>query len=387
MRLKSMDWVGGCLAAALMLGSVTSAPGQAEQQGPPPATVRLGVAKVETVQNQWDVVGRLQQVRQSVVASEVAGKIVELAVDQGDVVERGRTVLARVDDVWAKIAVSTAEAALAGAQADHLEAQARLAKSRSDMDKLEELLRTGVAKQREYDEARAVYEADEARVTAAAARIRTAEAALNRAQREMERLIIHAPFDGVVVRKMIEVGEWADVGAAIVEIVSHGSIDAVIDVPERLINNVEVGAAMEVYIEAIGQSVEGKIVAIVPQGMNASRTFPVKIRLSDQQGKLMSGMSVVARVPTTQQIQAVTVPRDAVLQTPRGPVVWAAVEGKAVSIPVQVLFGHGGRYVVESTSGVALTNDMPVVVEGGERIMMPGQPLMEVKSAATAQQN
>jgi len=371
----------------LLSASTAAAQGNGAGQGPPPATVRLGVALREMVQDRWDVVGRLQQVRQSVVASEVAGKVVEVRVDAGDVVTGGETILARVDDVWAKIAIASAEAELAAAEAEQQEAQARLARSRIDMERLRELLQTGVAKQREYDEAHATFEADQARVTAAAARIRTAQAALDRAQREMERLVIRAPFDGVVVRKMIEVGEWAQIGTAIVEIVSRGEIDAVIDVPERLINNIEVGAPLTVHIEALKLDVEGKIVAVVPQGMNASRTFPVKIRLPDRGGTLMAGMSVVARVPTTQQIEAITVPRDAVLQTPQGPVVWASMDGKAVSIPVQVMFGHGDRYVVQplANSPVPLMPNMPVVIEGGERIFMPGQPLVEVKNVAAQQ--
>jgi len=188
----------------------------------------------------------------------------------------------------------------------------------------------------------------------------------------------------VVVRKMIEVGEWAQPGAAVVEIVSRGQIDAVIDVPERLIQHVSLGAEMPVYIEAMQQTVTGKIVAVVPQGMNPSRTFPVKIRLDDDGGKLMPGMSVQARVPTTQAFEAVTVPRDAVYQTPRGTIVWAVVDGKATSIPVEVLFGVEDRYVIKPTanSPPLLKEKTTVVIEGGERIFFPGQPLSIVEESA-----
>ncbi len=47
-----------------------------------------------------------------------------------------------------------------------------------------------------------------------------------------------APFDGLVVSKMAEVGRWVDPGDAVIEVVSRGTIDAVVDVPERLIDRV-----------------------------------------------------------------------------------------------------------------------------------------------------
>jgi RND family efflux transporter MFP subunit len=346
--------------------------------------VRLGVASTQTVQDQWEVVGRLQQVRQSVVASEVSGKVIEMAVDAGDRVEAGRSVLARIDDVWAQIGLRSAEAELAAAQADEREAAARLVKSRIELEKYKDLFKTGVAKPREYDEAQAVADADQARVGAATARIAAAAASLERAQREIERLVIYAPFDGVVVQKMIEVGEWAQPGAAIAQMVSRGPIDAVIDVPERLVNNVVLHADIDIRVEALNREVQGKVIAIVPQGSNAARTFPVRIRLDDEGGQLMSGMSIVARVPTTEKIAAMTVPRDAVVQTLQGAVVWAALDGKAAAIPVQVMFGQGDRYVVRNgpNSPIALADNMNVIVEGGERLF-PGRPLAIVESGAT----
>jgi len=188
---------------------------------------------------------------------------------------------------------------------------------------------------------------------------------------------------------MIEVGEWAEKGSSIVEIVSRGDIDAVIDVPERLINHLNVGDRIDVQIEALGEERAGKVAAIVPMGESASRTFPVKVRLDDEDGKLKAGMSAVARVPTSERINAITIPRDALVRTPRETFVWLAVrEGQgpmtAIQARVKVLFGSGDRYVIQPLAGPPVMPGTEVVIEGAEGILFPGQPLVVLNGAGEA---
>ena len=73
-----------------------------------------------------------------------------------------------------------------------------------------------------------------------------------------------------------------------------------------------------------------------------------------------------------------TVPRDAVLRSPLGDVIWAAIDSQAVKVPVKVLFGAADRYAIEVLPGYAgpsLAEGSLVVIEGGERLAFPGQPL------------
>ena len=368
------------MAAAVLAAAGTG--WSQDRSGPPFAMVRVAEAKFEHLQNRAALVGRLREVRRSVVAAEVTGKIVEMLVDAGDVVTGGRTVLARIDSVWSKHRLALAEANLAAAWSEEAEARAVLVKSTSDLEQIQNLVENNATSDREYKEALAVFEADEARLKGASARIRAAESERDLVQSEYEKLTILAPFDGVVVAKMVEVGEWADKGTAVAEIISRGSIDAVIDVPERMINSIKVGIEVPVFVEALSKEVTGQVEAIIPAGAAASRTFPVKIRIDDQGGRLKAAMSVVVRVPTSEKIQAVTVPRDAVLQSPRGPYVWISAAGRgpvpvARSVPVKVLFGKGDRYAVHA--GGQQLGRAEVVIEGGERILFSGQPLRIVQ--------
>ena len=400
MIVSVMAFFAGGLAAVLWMtmagaGGAPSgpgdAPGGAPPMGPPPATVRVAEAKLDTLRPRLAVVGRLREVRLATVAAEVEGKILEVPVREGDPVIGGQTVLARIDGVWAELD-------LARTQADVAAAQATLDQSELDLKYLEQLLQAQSAKPKEVDDMRARVSSDRALLSAAIAN-------RDRVKKELERVTVVAPFDGFVTRKHTEAGQWVSPGDEIVEVISNGQIDAVADVPEHLIDSIKVGDIAEVVIEPLNLPVRGEIIAINPDGGNAARTFPVKIKLDDMQGRLKSGMSVTVWLPIGEASPMLTVPRDAVLYSLTGQSVWvgmpaqaASSEGSslgtpdapdsstsqapppmptAMSVPVRVLFGEGDRAIVEpiGSAGSLLADGTTVIVEGAETLF-PTQPLI-----------
>lgn len=350
--------------------------------GPPPAKVRAGVATVQMMQDRREVVGRLVQVRQSIVAAEQDGRVVEITVDTGDRVVGGKTVLARIDDVWTKLDLAAARSRLIEAEAAVHQAQAVLEQSQRNQKFLEELAVNNSAKPKEVDDSRAITAADTAKLEATRAAVVTAQSQVAIAEEAMRRVVVIAPFDGVVVRKLTELGQWVSRGTSIVELISVGEIDAVIDAPERLVDSITVGQPATVTIVALKQEVTGKIISVSPLGSTAARTFPVKIRLDDQGGKLLAGMSVMAMVPTGPESQMLTVPRDAVSRNDLGAVVWTNLGGTVLPLRVRVLFGVGDRFAVEplskdAASGPQLNAGMQVVIEGAERLY-PGQNIVVI---------
>ena len=300
--------------------------------GPPPALVRVGRVESRNLQARWDAIGQLKEIQRAIVAAEQPGRVMEMIVQEGDAVTAGQTVLAKIDDVWAKLALASAKAMLTQAQASVAEARAQLDQAQRDRKYLDELLVSGSAKPKEVQDAHTTEQTESARLERAQADLIAAQAELHLRQKELERLTVVAPFDGVVVAKMTEVGQWVDQGDAIAEVISRGRIDAVIDVPEAMINNISVGGDVELFIEPMSLTVMGQVVAINPSGSSSARTFPVKVRLADQDGKLKPGMSVTARVPMGQHVDVLTVPSDAVNQSASGAVVWVEVNGVAMPV-------------------------------------------------------
>ena len=392
-RLLAALAIGTCAAAAPAADdqAKSGAPGQQDQKpnaseapagappqaaGPPPALVGVGSVIKREVQDQWHLVGRLVEVRRAVVAAEQSGRVVEAIPEQGDAVEAGRTVLARIDDVRARLALRAAEADLAQVQARVLEEAARLDQAQRNVRFLEELSVSSSAKPKEVSDARSMVAEKTAALAVAQAAVVAAEVRIARCQVDLAQLTVKAPFDGVVVAKMTEVGQWVAAGSPVAEMVSVGQIDALIDVPEQYVNFLSRGMEVEVVIEPLATTVTGKVASITPMGSSAARTFPVKVRFDDRQGRLKPGMSLTAHVPTGKRVEQLTVPRDAVKRIAGGTVVWADLNGKAMPIGVKVIFGVGDRYaVVPVGGGPPLLPGAQVVTEGAERLF-PTQPLI-----------
>ena len=357
-------------------------PGGPGGGGPPPAMVRLAPVVSQELRNHLRVVGRLREVRRALVSAEEVGRFVEVGAEEGLPVVGGKTVLARVDDTWARLALESAEARVQQAAARSAESQAGVSQALRDLEHVKSLAGTAAALLKEVDDAKTKVDGAQAALAAARAEGLVAAADRSRAEVRLKRVEVLAPFDGVVVRKLVEVGQWSKEGEPVAEIVSRGTIDAVVDVPERVVNGVSVGDELEVIIEPLGLRAMGKVRQVVPMGENAARTFPVKVGLEDREGLLKPGMSVVALVPTAEREMRVAVPRDAVLRGPMGEYVWADSGGVAMRVGVEVLFGSAEHYAVRVLPGPPLRPGMNVVVEGGERVMFPGQPLIAVRAPA-----
>ena len=339
----------------------------------PPTSVKVAQVAKQTMQERVVVVGRLMEVKRSVVASEIEGRVTELLTPAGRTVVGGETVIARVDPVWSSLAVEQAKADLAAAQATARQSARELAL-------LEGLASRNATDPQAVDDARAEAESDAASVLAF-------KAALHRAEEANKRTDIIAPFDGVVSAKLTEKGQWLDPGSPVVEVVSNGEIDAVIDVPEQIISQVPKGTQIELAITPLNLTITGEVIAINPDGSNAARTYPVKVRVDDRDGLLKVGMSVSARVPLRAEKEYLVVPRDAVQYTESGPRVWMSLVmpssapgsmPQGLPMDVEVLFGVGDKFAIEpqpKLEGVNLMPGMDIVVEGAERLW-PTRPVI-----------
>ena len=353
-------------------GAAPEGGGSAQQAGGvPPAMVRLGDAKSQQLRQRTAVTGRLRELRRATVAAEVEGKVLNVPVQAGDRVVGGETVLAEIDGVWAKLDLKRSEA-------DVSAARATLEQSKLDLKYLEQLQAANSAKPKEVDDKRAQVASDQASLDSAIAE-------RDRVKREVDRLVVIAPFDGTVTEKLTEVGQWVAAGDSIAEVISQGQIDAEADVPERLIDHVHLSDVAEVSLDALGTAARGKVVAINPNGSNAARTYAVKARLDDQDGRLKPGMSVTVWLPVGDEQAFLTVPQDAVLYGTNGQTVWVAQAGEgpmpsAMMVPVKPLFAEQGRVAVQALdkAGTAMLGDGTRVVVEGAEALFPGQPLVDV---------
>ena len=260
--------VAGLLALWIASGVMFREPPQApERVQPPPMSVAVEISRARPIDRVLTLQGEVLPDQQVSIRAETAGRIEDLPVERGRLVEAG-TLIARIaaDDQPARI--RQAEAALTGRESDFRSAQ-RLAEG-------------GFQAQ--------------LRVEMAAADVAAARAALEAARLDLQRTRIHAPIAGVVNAQPARVGSFVGIGDVVAEIVENNPLLAVAHVPQHQIRHVHAGAPASVRM--IGDvATEGRIAYVSAVADTATRTFRVEIELANPDRSLPAGISAQVVIP------------------------------------------------------------------------------------------
>jgi RND family efflux transporter MFP subunit len=335
-------------------------------------SVRTAPVASEEVQQTYRVTGSLRAVSRAQVAALEDGQIVKVLVREGARIT-ARDVLARLDDRRLRAQIAESEATLKATQAIIEQRRAELARAAQDYKRATHLVQQRAVSQEEYDHAEAETSVARARLTAAERELKQIESQRQLLQVRLDDTTIAAPFDGYVVERHVEPGEWVRPGDAIVTMVSAGTIEAWLEVPERFAGDVvQATTPITVEVPALGQSLAARQSKRVPQMDPRARTFFVVAELSDEVGLLTPGMAVSAWVPVGPPSTQLTVPGDAVIRDAASAFVYKVQQdssgGHAVQVPVRVLFQVAGKVAVVAQD---LRPNDHVVTEGNERLL-PG---------------
>ncbi len=339
------------------------------QKGPPPALVRVGQVDRRQVQQKRLIVGQVEPIRQSEVASEESGRVIQAPPDPGTAVNRG-AVLVKLDGELLSQQRTAAAAQVTEAQADVERVKAELALAERMRQRYADLLPTDAATKVEYDQAVRDEAVSKAHRALAEATLAHRRAVLGEYDQRLERMTIAAPFEGIVIARSTELGQWLSPGRTVATVIAIDRVDAVLEVPETMVGELAADQPILLRVPAVHADPKGKVHRIVPSADRTARTFPVWVRVDNRDHRLMPGMTVQAELPTGRRIEALTVPRDAVQIIPGGARVFAVRGEVAVPVMVNIRFAADDRVVVDA----ALEPGEQVVIEGNERLL-PGQPL------------
>ncbi len=376
--------------SALAAG-IVSATCAAQQGGPPPTAVTVDPVRREPVQEHRRVTGELRAVHRSRVATREAGLLIELPVKQGTRVAAG-DLLARLDSRIVALDLRHAEAEHQAAKGVMVERQAELGWRQKSLGLYQQSAHRGAANVKEMLDAESEVSVAAARADQAAQGLEVEAARVEVLRQRLADMTITAPFDGIVVARLADLGEWVGEGAAIVELVSVGEVEAWLDVPQQLF-----GAAgrrlagVKVNVEATGQMIEANRLRTVALVDPKARSFSIVATLADADGALTPGMSITGWIPTGATAERLTISSDALLRNEAGAYVYVARGGSApgaepaasmaVPLGVRVLFPAGNRVVVEAEG---LNPGDAVVVEGNERLF-PMMPIMGLPAAGASE--
>jgi RND family efflux transporter MFP subunit len=263
--------------------------------------------------------------------------------------------------------------------------KAELHRAQKDFDRAKTLLKTSAFSEQQYDQAREQVTVAQARLLSAERRLTEIDSIIERLKVRLEDTTIEAPFDGRVVERHAEVGEWIHAGNGIVTLVSSGMIEAWLEVPERFSSAVrEIESPLKIEIPSIRDSRMALKTKFVPQIHPRSRTFQYVAELDNSDGALSPGLSILAWVPVGRETRRVTVPKNAVIRAGASAYVYKVVpDGKGGStadkIAVQIDFENLGRVALMDRN---LNEGDRVVVEGNERLI-PGSPIQIAETSET----
>ena len=336
--------------------------------------------------------GRVVTPDRVVVGAELLGRVLRVAVEEGDRVTAGQ-VLATLDDAeqragleQSRRAVDEAEARLA--QLDQVaapvaeqalaQAAANLAQAGAEFERVQALAAAGFYNQSRLDEARRALDGaraghaaaqaqargsrpDGVEVRLARARLAQARAALALASAKRDKMVLRAPVAGLLVVKAVEAGDTVSQGKTLFQIAADGDSEIVLQVDEKNLGRLALGQAAGVLADAYpGQPFQATLFHIAPAVDAAKGSVEAKLKVAAPPAFLRADMTVSVEITVGRRPRALTLPvaavREAASTRP-----WALVveDGRAQRRDLQL--GLRGTGAVEVRAGLA----------AGARVILP----------------
>ena len=221
--------------------------------------------------------GTTEAHRKSTLTPKVSSAVTRVHVREGDVVKQNQP-LVTLDTRDFVLRSQQAEAAREGAKV-------QLDAAKLDWDRIKSLLAEKAVPQSQFDMI-------DARYKGAKAGLAAAETAVAMAQKALHDSVIRAPFDGLIVKRLVNEGEYASVMPAtpLVAIEEIDPMDLRIQVPSTDMAQVVVGAPVHVRLPATGQELELRLTRVVSSSDPHTRTFSAIVEIPNPDHSLRSGL-------------------------------------------------------------------------------------------------
>jgi RND family efflux transporter MFP subunit len=345
------------LAGAGLSGIVLLIAAPLLAQGPPPAVIRYTVAREHNVRRELVLPGTAEPRTATTLASTMEGQVIDFPAKEGMRFSRGQ-VLARLDTGTLQLRLDVQRSTLK-------EAEARLKLAESNLARAKELFAATVVSKQQLDDSQSEFNAWLGRVD-------SLKGEIARTEDEIARCTIRSPLAGVVVRERTEVGQWMTKGGPVVELLDLETVEIRVEVPERYFASLRVGSTATATFESLtGFTARGKVLAIIPEADRQARTFPVKVVVPNERGRIAVGMLARVSFEAGDLQKATLVPKDAVISRGDRKVLYRMNGNNTVEeLAVETGIGVGAWIEVR---GPVRAGDK-VVTRGNERLR-PGQPV------------
>lgn len=264
----------------------------------PLVKVHLLTVKKLQIPDQIEILGTVQAAKRAVISSRISGNIVELLVAPGSRVQQGeKLVQINAEEISAK----------------QMQAKAQLDQASRNLQREKKLLAQKAATP---EVVKALEDAE-----------KIARANYQGAGTMLSYTTISAPFDGLITRKLIDIGDLATPGRPLLHMENVNELQVLTDVPETIVQNVRLGMKMDINIPTAGLAIQGTVSEIAPAADPQSRTVPIKLNIEDN-NYLRSGQFARVTLPGA-EVQTIVIPSEGILPFGQMERVFVAVDGKA----------------------------------------------------------
>ncbi len=263
--------------------------------------------------------GTIESRARARVGAERAGRIAVIRFEEG--------ARARSGDVLVELDASTARTRLAATHRDaqaldaaHEVAHARQRLAQQSWERVDRLARERLVSPEQRDQAREEFEAAGAELKAAEARLAGGNAAVLLAEDEIAHLRVRAPFDGVVARHLVEIGESVVPGQPVVELLSTERLFASAPIDERDAGRIREGLPARVTLDAypgvVWPAHVSRVAPMVEELKQQNRTLRVEAELDSTAGRpqVRAGMTADIEIVLSRLERVLRVPTPAVTE-------------------------------------------------------------------------
>lgn len=303
------------------------------QAGEPLATTPVHFREVAQT---YSAEGVVEATRQSTVSAQISGRVKEVYFDIGDRVKKGQIIL-RIDE-------READQALAGSQAQVLQAQAALQNAKVNYERSQQLFEQKFISQSALDKALSDYKMAQAQAAAS-------EAGEKQTALAQSYTSVIAPYSGVVSARMVEMGEMVMVGKPLMTGFDPAQMRVIVNVPQYKLADIGTHPQVTVEVPSLSRWIKAALVTVQPSADPRTHSTQVKISLPENENGLYPGMFVRAHF-VVGKASKLLIPASAIVRRSEVVAVYVVDEKGGLGLRQIRVSDEGGQSEVEVLSGL-----------------------------------
>jgi RND family efflux transporter MFP subunit len=338
-------------------------------------TVDTAVASRHEIVDYVTVVGNLIGQTTVDIVPRVAGRMDSIAVKLGDRVSKGQQI-AKVEDREILQQISQAEAGLAVNQANVTQRENDEQVRLTTLQRQRDLYKSGLTSTQNLEDAQAQHNAAVSQVLVAKSQQTQTEFRVDELKITLSNTTVVSPVDGFVARRNLDPGGFAGANTVIMSIVEISTVRLVASLVERDFKRVQTGVEARVEVDAFpGEQFRGQVSRVAPVFDPATRTATMEIEVPNPGFRLKPGMYARVRLTVERRPNALTVPRNALVDVDSQRGVFLIEEDTARFQPVTVGLQDADRTEIVDglTEGQRVITTGALALRDGDRVLLASE--------------